>query len=376
MNETNSGLPDVPSPPQPDSTIAFFRWLAEFRRATKHRAAASRRTHAARPAGTQTLGTVVIAISSDLAMLSAKAVAASLTGSVALFAEALHSLADTGNQFLLLKGLRRARMRPDLRHPFGYGSEVFFWSLLAALGIFLVGGVLSIWEGVHRLLGPAELQVSNLGLAVLVAGCLLDGTSWMASVRQIRREAIERGISFKEYLRTTTDTAVTAIYHEDAGALLGNMIALTGLAIHSLIHSPVPDAIAGILIGLLLSIVGLRLARRNRDLLTNRSESPLVLDQIRDLLIAGPGIAAVGKVASIYVGPHRLLVVAEVQPEDAMTGLRLRRLLSELRARVVEAVPPADNVFLMPVVAAEAHPELTPWDKDYWLRRFPDHQQE
>jgi divalent metal cation (Fe/Co/Zn/Cd) transporter len=163
---------------------------------------------------------------------------------------------------------------PDTSHPFGYGAELFSWSLLAALSIVVVGGVLSIWEGSQRLLHPGGIQAGLVGVAVLGLGCLLDGTSWLASVRQLRREATGRGVRFRQHLRSTTDTAVTAVFYEDAAALIGNAIALTGLGLHQLLGSPAPDAAAGIMIGLLLASIGLRLAARNRALLTNRSESP------------------------------------------------------------------------------------------------------
>jgi divalent metal cation (Fe/Co/Zn/Cd) transporter len=214
-----------------------------------------------------------------------------------------------------------------------------------------------------------------VGVAVLGLGCLLDGTSWLGSVRQLRREATARGVPFRQHLRSTTDTAVTAVFYEDTAALLGNAIALAGLGLHQLLGSPAPDAAAGILVGVLLAAIGLRLAARNRVLLTNRSESPVVLERIRDLLAADPEVAAVGQVASIYLGPHQLLITAEIQPLDAISGLRLRQLLAELRGRVTEAIPRATLVFLTPAVAVEPPPEPTPWDPDYWLRRFPDHEQ-
>ncbi len=317
----------------------------------------------------------MIAVSADVAMFVAKLIAAVLTGSVALFAETVHSLADTGNQLVLLKGLRRAGRRADVRHPLGYGAELFYWSLLAALGILVVGGVLSVWEGAQRLIHPSEVQVALLGFAVLGLGFLLDGTSWLTSVRQLRREATARGVPLRRHIRSTTDTAVTAVYYEDAAALLGNAIALAGLATHQLLGSTAPDAVAAIVVGLLLATIGLRLARRNRDLLTNRSESPLVLDRIRDLLAADEQVAAVGQVASVYVGPHQLLVTAEIQPIDALSGLRLRQPLAELRGRVAETIPRVAAVLLIPAVAVESQPELTPWERDYWLRRFPEHEQ-
>ena len=369
-------VPDLPPPPPASGgALAWLRWTITIVRAGTRRNRGAIRQHHAPTDGGESLGTVAIAIGTDLAMAVAKAVATLLTGSAALFAETLHSVADTGNQLLLLKGLRGSRRRPDISHPFGYGAELFYWSLLAALGIFIVGGVLSIWEGTQRLLHPSKVQAGLVGFAVLGLGFLLDGTSWLASVRQLRREATARGVPFRQHVRSTTDTAVTAVLYEDTAALLGNAIALTGLGLHQLLGSPAPDGAASIGIGVLLAAIGLRLAARNRALLTNRSESPVVLDRIRDLLAAHPEVAGVGKVTSVYVGPHQLLVMAEIEPVDPISGLRLRQLLAELRGRVAEAVPRAVQVFLTPVLAVDRPPEPTPWDVDYWLRRFPDHEQ-
>ena len=199
-------LPYLPPPPPPENVRALLRWSLAVLKASTGRDRAVVRRHQAGPGGGESLGTVAVAIGADLAMFAAKAAAAALTGSAALFAETLHSLADTGNQLLLLTGLRRARRRPDARHPFGYGAELFYWSLLAALGLFAVGGVLSAWEGAQRLLHPSGVQAGPLGFAVLGLGCLLDGTSWLTSVHQLRREARARGVPFRQHLRTTTDT--------------------------------------------------------------------------------------------------------------------------------------------------------------------------
>jgi cation diffusion facilitator family transporter len=374
VNETQIGVADVPPPPPPDDLYRFFRWMLVFLKASVRRGD-RRPRQSTQTIASESIGTVIVAIGTDLAMLAAKAAAAALTGSAALFAETLHSAADTSNQLLLLYGLRKARSEPDLRHPFGYGAEVFYWALLSALSVFAVGGVLSIWQGVHHLIHPEELQANLVGYAVLGAGCLLDGISLLVSVRQLRREARARGVPFSHHLRSTTDTVVTAVYYEDSAALLGDLTALAGLGTHQVLRSSAPDAAAGIAIGLLLAGIGIRLAARNRDLLTNRSESPVVLDRIRDLLAADPEVADVGKVATLYVGPHRLLVMAEIQPIDSISGMRQRQLLAELRDRIKQAIPRAVAVFLMPVVAVEKPPALTPWDPDYWLRRFPESEQ-
>ena len=384
MNRTRypaqpAGLPVVPmehsAPPPPRQVAAFLGWMVRFWKAQRKHRAGSRHSPGPPEAGSISARTIVVALGTDLAMLAVKATAAAVTGSVALLAETLHSLADTANQLLLLKGLRRARSRPDSRHPLGYGSEVFYWSLLAALGVFFFGGLLSIWEGVHRLLIPGDLQSPLLGFGVLGMGFLLDGASWLTSVRQLRRESASARVSLRHYLHSTTDTAVAAVYFEDAAALVGNLVALAGLTIHQVVHSPVPDAAAGVVIGLLLSVIGWRLARRNRDLLTNRSESPLVLDRIRAVLLAGPRVTAVGPVTGIYVGPRQLLVLAEIQPDNAVSGPDLRRAIADLRGKVMQAVPKATAVFLMPVPEVQPVPEPTPQDLEYWLRLFPDPEQ-
>jgi cation diffusion facilitator family transporter len=344
-------------------------------KASTGRDRAAVRRHQNGPGGGESLGTVAVAMGADLAMFAAKAAAAALTGSAALFAETLHSLADTGNQLLLLTGLRRARRRPDARHPFGYGAELFYWSLLAALGIFIIGGVLSVWEGVQHLLHPSDVQAGVLGLAVLGLGCLLDGTSWLGSVRQLRREAAARGVPFRQHLRSTTDTAVTAVYYEDSAALLGNAIALAGLGARQLTGSAAPDAAAGIVIGVLLAAIGLRLAGRNRALLTNRSESPAVLDRIRGLLAADPAWPRSARSPASTWARTSSCSPPRSSPVDTVSGLRLRQLLAELRERIAQAIPRVAVVSLMPVVAVEHPPEPTPWDRDYWLRRFPDDEQ-
>lgn len=161
--------------------------------------------------------------------------------------------------------------------------------------------MLSAGEGAQRLLHPGQKQAALPGFAVLGLGRLLDGASWLTSARQLRWEAAARGVPFRQHLRTTTDTAVTAVYYEDTAALASNAIARAGLGMHQLPGSAVADAVAGIVIGLLLAAIGLRLAGPNRALLTNRSESPAVLD----LLAADPEEAAFAELSATRTGGAR-----------------------------------------------------------------------
>jgi cation diffusion facilitator family transporter len=315
--------------------------------------------------------TVLVALSTNVVMTVGKAFAALLTGSPALLAETLHSLADTANEILLYIGQRSTSRSPDIRHPLGYGSELFFWALLAALGTFLTGGVLSIWEGIQHLLSPEATTNFVIGYVILGVGFVVDGTSWVVAVRQLWHESRLRQVRLLEHVRGTTDTTVTAVFFEDGASLLGGGIAMLGLAAHQVFGSEVPDAVAAIAIGLLLCAIGVRHVSRNRDLLTNLSDSPRVVDRIRDLLSADRSVAQVGTVTTFYAGPHELVVLGQIQPIDELSGMQVRQLLETLTKRVAESVPRAVAVYLVPVVTATASPAVTAFDIDYWIRRDP-----
>ena len=297
--------------------------------------------------------TVLVALGVNLLIALAKGLAALFTGSSALVAEAAHSVADTGNEALLLLALRRSNRPADHTHPFGYGAERFYWSLLAAIGIFVAGGVTAIYEGVNHLQHPDPLEAPIIGYGVLVVSLVLEATSWHTAYRQLSGESRGRGLPLGAYLRRTTDPTPTTVFYEDSAAVIGICFALPGLALRQITGSPVPDALASIAIGVLLVVVAVRLASRDRELLTNQSAAPSVVSRVRDLLEAAPGVTAVPRLEVMVIGPRAALVTAEVGLDDSVSGERVAQLMAQLR-RQVRSQPGIAEVYLTPVMSPSA----------------------
>ncbi|HEY3006764.1 MAG TPA: cation diffusion facilitator family transporter [Micromonosporaceae bacterium] len=292
--------------------------------------------------------TVVVALTANLLIAAAKGTAAALTGSSALLAEAGHSVADSGNELFLLVALNRSGRPADETHPFGYGAERFYWSLLAAIGIFVAGGLTAIWDGVRQLQHPRTLAAAGVGYAVLAASLLLDGASWRTAYRQLRGESRGRGLSLRTYMRRSSDPTATTVFYEDTAGVIGVTLAAVGLALHQITGSGVPDALASFAIGVLLIVVAVRLARRDRELLTNRSASPTIVAGVRGLLLAEPGVTAVPRLEVLIVGPRTVLITGEVAIERSWPGGDVTRLVGELRQRL-RTQPGVAEAYLTPV---------------------------
>ena len=229
----------------------------------------------------ESLGSVFAALAANTAIATAKGTAAALTGSPALLAETLHTVADAGNEVLLYVAIRRSRHPADATHPFGYGPERYYWALLAAIGMFLVGGAVSIWKGIRALVHPPELEAFWVGVGVLVVAIVLDGASRAVALRQLRVQAERRGLSLRDLLRESPDPTVVTIYFEDTIDVLGAVLALIALVLHRVTGSGIADALASIAIGALLCFIASRLTRRNRQLLTNQSVPDRYVEALR-----------------------------------------------------------------------------------------------
>jgi cation diffusion facilitator family transporter len=297
------------------------------------------------------LRSVLAALAANTTIAIAKGVAAALTGSSALFAETLHTVADAGNELLLLVALRRSGRPPDALHPFGYGQERYYWALLAAVGMFVIGGAVSIWEGIKALLHPPELEAFWVGVGVLVVALVLDGLSRTVAVRSLRSQAQRRGVSRRTLLRESADPTVTTVYFEDTIDVLGAALALVALVLHRVTGSALPDALATLAIGALLAYIAVRLASRNRALLSNQAVPERYVAWLRERLAAEPGIASVATVEAVFLGPGEVLVVAEVRMEPGLAGDDVARVINGVRATIREEVPAVTWLYLTPVAA-------------------------
>ncbi|MFF5288950.1 cation diffusion facilitator family transporter [Paractinoplanes globisporus] len=283
--------------------------------------------------------TVIVAVAANFAIAVAKIVAALLTGSASMWAEALHSIADTGNEVLLFVGLRKSAGGPDPSRPFGYGQERYFWSFLAALGIFLIGGALSIGEGIRGLLLPEPVESLWVGIGVLVVAAAFEGYSWQTARKQLAKESKEQSRSMVQHLARASDPSATTVFLEDSAALVGLAVAFVALILHAVTGWAAWDAIGSMTIGVLLVVVAFLLARRSKGLLLEEAAPDDVVEPIRRQVTDAEWVGEPTTVHAVYVGPSRLLVNILLAParssreEPAETLIaKVDRLRSELEA--------------------------------------------
>jgi cation diffusion facilitator family transporter len=306
------------------------------------------------PARDASLTSVFAALAANTTIAIAKGVAAALTGSAALFAETLHTVADAGNEIFLYIAIRRSERPPDESHPLGYGPERWYWALLAAIGMFVVGGAVSIWEGVNALFHPRELEAFWVGVAILVIAIVLDGISRAVAVRELRGRASRAGMPLRQFLAESSDPTVTTVYLEDTIDVLGASLALSALILHKVTGIEIFDPIATVIIGGLLTYVAVRLTGRNRALLTNQSVAPRHLDALREAIEAQPGIVAVRSLEAVSLGPKSAMVAAEVELRDGLTGDDVATTLQVARDTLCTTTPAITRLYLTPVGALSA----------------------
>lgn len=308
------------------------------------------------PGGESTL-TVVLALAANALVAVAKTVAAVLTGAASMLAEAAHSWADTGNEVFLLVAQRRAARAPDAAHPFGYGREVYVWSMFAAIGLFAVGAGVSVTHGVQELLHPEPATDFPVAYLVLAIAFVLESVSFVQAWRQSRAEARRRERGLLEQVLATSDPTVRAVFFEDAAALVGIVIAAAGIAAHEVTGSSVPDAVGSILVGLLLGYVAFVLIGRNLRFLVGETVDPVLQAAALRRLLALPQVARVTQLHIEVVGARRVLLTGAVDLVGDPGEEEASHLLAQVE-RDVRAIPGVVGVVLS---LAEPHePSLVP----------------
>jgi cation diffusion facilitator family transporter len=294
--------------------------------------------------GGETLVTVLIAFGANLLIAVAKTVAAFVTGSASMVAEAAHSWADTGNEIFLLVADRRSGKGRDRSHPMGYGREAYVWSMFAAFGLFSAGAIVSIWHGITELRDPEPAGDYLIAYIVLGIAFLLEGTSFLQALRQTRKTAASLDRAPIWHILNTSNPTLRAVFFEDAAALTGLLIAGAGVFLHQLTGSPVPDAVGSILVGLLLGVVAVVLIDRNRRFLVGEAVDPVVRSEVLADLLGRPDIDRVTYLHLEYVGPSRMYLVAAIDMvgdhAEHELAVRLRTVERELELndKIEEAV--------------------------------------
>jgi cation diffusion facilitator family transporter len=291
---------------------------------------------------------VLAALMANAVIAVAKFVAAALSGSSAMLAEALHSVADTGNQLLLLFGLKRAERPADESHPFGHGKARFFWGLLVAVLLFTVGGGFSIYQGIHGLIAGHELPDPTIALIVIALAICFEGYAWRTAYRQL--DAERRGRSILGALRNSKDPEVLTVLAEDTAAISGLLVAALGIGLASLTGESAFDAAASVLIGMILLVVAFFLGRENAMLLIGEGIDPQSREQIETAIRGVDGVEDLLELLSMHLSPEDVLVTADVRFRNDLSTQEIARTIDRVEAAIREVAPEATKIYVEPEI--------------------------
>jgi len=289
---------------------------------------------------------VLAALAANLGIAVSKFVAFAFTGSSAMLAESIHSLADSGNQGLLLLGGRRARRPVTAEHPFGYGRERYFYAFVVALVLFSLGSLFALYEGVAKIASPHPVESPVWAFGVLGAAMVLEAASFRTAVREANK--LRAGQSWAAYVRRAKSPELPVVLLEDSGALLGLVFALFGVGLTELTGDPVWDGVGTVAIGVLLGVIAVVLAVETKSLLLGESASRDAVRRIADALVAGPEVDRVIHLKTMHLGPDELLVAAKIAVRHDDTAAEVARGIDAAERRVRAAEPLARVIYLEP----------------------------
>jgi len=299
-----------------------------------------------RAAEGESLRTIVIAFFANIVIGIAKLLAGLASGSTAMLAEAAHSAADSVNEVFLAVGLYRDRQPADATHPFGHGRERFLWAFMAAIASFLIGGCLSIAIAIAELKARHPVSGGLAAWIVLAVSFVADGTSWLQSLRQARRQAKDYGLTVWRYLVRASDPVVRAVIVEDSAALIGLCLAASGLLLTRILNTSVPDSLASLLIGVLLAVTAFGLARPFADFLVGRSIPAPQFEKLHAIVQEDSAIEKVLLLRTVYSGPEEVIVLAKVRPSASMDIEQLSQAMDDLDHRIRTTLPFVADVFI------------------------------
>src|SRR3954452_6017240 len=297
--------------------------------------------------GGESTFTVVLAFFANAGIALAKTVVAMITGSASMLAESAHSWADTGNEVLLLVADKRSRRAPDESRPLGYGREAYVWSMFAAMGLFVPGAVVSVWNGVTKLFESSEDTSYFWAYVVLGVAFALEGVSFAQAYRQTRREAHGLDRRVVEHALNTSDPTLRAVFAEDSAALVGLVIATLGIFLHQVTGDAAYDAVGSILVGLLLGVVAVILINQNRRFLTGQEADHQLRQAAIDRIKMLPEVARVAYVRLEFVGPRQVLLVASVDLSGEAPESQVAYTLRDLERQLEEDPNVTEAVFTL-----------------------------
>jgi cation diffusion facilitator family transporter len=297
---------------------------------------------------------VIAALIGNAAIAATKYAAAAVTGSSAMFAEAVHSTVDTGNQILLLIGLQRAARPADPRHPFGHGKELYFWAFVVAILLFGVGAGVSIYEGLLKLRDPHPITAVGWNYLVIAVAAAFEAGAWLVAWRAFDRE--RGGAPILKALRASKDPALFTVLFEDSAALLGLLAAFLGVLASDQLGWLWADAVATIVIGAILACAAVLLAIETKSLLVGEAASPALVEDIIGIAGRAPFVEAVNEARTLHFGPDDVLVNLSVDARDATPAGEVERGIARLEDEIKQRHPEVSRVFIE-IQAAKASVE-------------------
>ena len=287
---------------------------------------------------------IIAALIGNSLIAVTKFIAAGITGSSAMLSEGIHSLVDTGNQVLLLYGLKRAARPPDEDFPFGYGKEIYFWSFIVAILIFALGGGISIYEGISHIRHPEPIRNPMIIYIVLGLAILFEGAAWYFAFREFKRAKGKWG--YFEAVQRSKDPSIFVVLFEDSAAMLGLLVALAGVWLAQATGITVFDGLASVVIGLILVGTAVWLAYETKGLLIGESANKAVIRGIHDALATKPNIKHVNEVLTMHMGPDFVLANISVDFADSITAVDVKRDIDAIDQLVKQKFPEIKRVFI------------------------------
>ena len=289
---------------------------------------------------------VLAALFANLAIAIAKFVGFAVTRSASMLAESVHSCADTGNQALLLLGGRLSKRDPTPRHPFGYGRERYFWSFVVSIILFTLGALFAINEGIEKVRHPHELESLWVAIGILIFGIVVESLSFRTAI--VESNKVRGKLSWGTFIRRSRTPELPVVLLEDLGAMFGLVFALIAVVLAEVTGEPRWDGVGTLVIGVLLGIIAIVLAIEMKSLLIGESATAEDRERLRVALEKSPEIDRLVDLRTQHLGPEELLVAAEVDFADDLSGDQMPAAIAAVEARLRETVPAATHVYLEP----------------------------
>ena len=270
--------------------------------------------------------------------------AAAYTGSSAMFSEAVHSLVDTGNQGLLLYGMKRAKRPADKSHPFGYGMELYFWSFVVAILIFGLGAGISFYEGIHKIQEPEVVSKPMINYIVLALAMVFEGFACMVAYKEFKKT--QGKLDLIAAVRRSKDPTLFTVLFEDTAAMLGLVVAMVGIFLAQALNMPVLDGVASVLIGCILAATAALLAIECKGLLVGEAASERVVSGIQAILTSSPHILNVNEVLTVHFGPKDILLNVSLDFKDQMSSAQVEEAVTHMESKIKGTYPEVKRVFI------------------------------